>query len=139
MKKDERREFTARAFRILGRTLVSRENEYTEKSTRLLCDDARRHIAEVLPSLVDKIVARALGKNPDDKDTDPSLPHAKFIVDLAESLGVWKHDDKRPKPVDEPPAAPPAPDPALEFLQSFMKKLDERTVRSPEHNSSAVE
>ena len=118
---------------------MSKENEYNENSTRVLCDDARRHIAEMLPQLVDKIAARALGQDPKEKDPEVSLPHAKFIVDLAESLGVWKHDDKKPKTADVAPPAPSAPDPSLEFLQSLIKKLDERTIRSPEHNSSAVE
>ena len=117
---------------------MSKENDNSDKTIKVLCDDARRHIAEVLPQLVDKMNARALGQKLDDNTPDVSLPHAKFIVDLAESLGVWKHDDKKSKTVDESTAAASLLEQELEFRQDVLKKLDERTVRSPEHNSAAV-
>ena len=63
-----------------------------EKSNpvRVLCDDARLQIAELLPELVRCLGEKALGKAKNGGDAEPSLPHIKSLIDLAEYLEVEK-------------------------------------------------
>lgn len=49
--------------------------EKTSKSLKLLCEEARQTIAGHLAAMVAAFVAKATA-------TEPSVPHAKFLVEL---------------------------------------------------------
>ncbi len=72
------------------------------KSVKARCDEARFEIAELLPELVRCLGAKALGKGPNGEEKEPSLPHVKSLIDLAEYLEVEKKGKSSDEEEDEP-------------------------------------
>ena len=105
-----------------------------DKVSRVLRDDARRQILELFSHMIDTIGAKAVGNT----ETEPSLAHAKFILEMAELLGVQEKGDKNTRPAEEAQGPPPAELALPSWLANTMKTIDERIGDLSQHNSSAV-
>jgi len=91
-----------------------------QKPIDVLRDDTRRIIAEALPQIAEKFCAKLLGAS----EKDISIPHAKFLVDLAESLALFATRPAQAATEKPDPAAKSAPE-ARPFAQEWLGALKE--------------
>ncbi|MGZ5003622.1 MAG: hypothetical protein ACXWBM_10555 [Chthoniobacterales bacterium] len=88
---------------------------------KTLCDDVRLQIAELLPELALNVGVKAVDPK------EPSLPHAKFLIELAEFLNLVPVEKKSKSAADD--AGEAAKEyPSLE--QFLLEPLDEEEEKN---------
>lgn len=96
-------------------------NEEKTSKVKSVCDELRLRIANKLPEIADACISKAIGDKA--KDKDPSLPHAKFLLELLLLQPVGA--DKKTNAADDKPEDPQEPEePSLSrVLLDTLKEL----------------
>jgi|1186.fasta_scaffold954337_1 hypothetical protein len=96
------------------------------KSVRGLLQQAQFDAASALCAVVKACAQKAEGSEADGKTIDPSLPHAKFLVDL---LQLTLPMEKKTKAADDKTEEDEKPEPEREStLEGFKRLLQELGV-----------